>query len=64
MAERYRTAKELDAMAVYELTEHVHNLKVEADALRAYRFRVQQTLTERLRTGVLLADLRLLDDTR
>jgi hypothetical protein len=64
MAERHRTAKELDAMEFYELSEHAHDLEAEAAELRAYRFRVQRALTDRLRAGALLADLRLLDDTR
>lgn len=64
MAERHRTAKELDAMELYELNEHARGLEAEAEALRAYRFRVQQALTDRLGAGVLLADLRPGDDDR
>jgi hypothetical protein len=62
MAERHRTAKELDAMEFYELNEHTRALEAEAEALRAYRFRVQKALIDRLRAGVLLADLRPTED--
>jgi HPt (histidine-containing phosphotransfer) domain-containing protein len=64
MAERHRAAKELDAMGLYELNEHARNLEAEADELRTYRDRVQRALTDRLRAGVLLADLRPGDDAR